>query len=185
MHKLETFCCLLECCGLGCLDVGWWLLVDGRCLLAAANRRTLAAGCPSLFRGCRVGVPAFLSAGSHTGAQAFVPAWARCSALGCLPVLGLVVVDARSVGAVFVPRDPTCLRCARRRSGPRLAGGGVGAGTCEVRAGPCGDAGHWGRPVVDVVVAVALLFKLLVCVAPSFPGVCDLRWVWLWMRSFL
>jgi hypothetical protein len=119
------------------------------------------------------------------GALAFVSAWARCSALGCLPVLGLVVVDARSVGAVFVSRGCTCLGCARRYSGPRLAGGGVGAGTCGVRSGPWGDAGLWGRPVVDVVVAVALLFVLLACVAPSFPGVCDLRWVWHWMRFLL
>jgi hypothetical protein len=72
-------------------------------------------------------------------------------------------VDARAVGAVFVARGPTRLGRARRHSGPRLAGGGVGAGTCGSRAGPWGDAGHLGRPVVDVAVAVALLCVLLAC----------------------
>jgi hypothetical protein len=54
------------------------------------------------------------------------------------------------------------LGCARRRSGPGLAGGGVGAGTCGVRAGHWGDAGRWARPMVIVVVAVNLGFELQV-----------------------
>jgi hypothetical protein len=55
------------------------------------------------------------------------------------------------------------LGCARRRSGPELAGGGVGAGTCGVRAGLWGDARCWARPMVVVLVVVTLGFELQVC----------------------
>jgi hypothetical protein len=54
------------------------------------------------------------------------------------------------------------LGCARRRCGSGLAGGGVGAGTCGVRAGLWGDAGCWARPMVVVVVLVNLGFELQV-----------------------
>jgi hypothetical protein len=55
------------------------------------------------------------------------------------------------------------LGCGRRRSGPGLADGGVGAGTCGVRAGHWGDAGRWARPMVVVLVVVNLGCELQVC----------------------
>jgi hypothetical protein len=62
-----------------------------------------------------------------------------------------------------LPRVRSLLGGLRCRHGRGLAGGGDGAGTSGVRAWLWGDAWRWDRPVVDVVVVVALLFVLLAC----------------------
>jgi hypothetical protein len=125
--------------------------------------RPLAAACRGLVRGGRVGVAAISSVVSQLCLLALVSVWWRCSAIGCLPVLGLVVVDGCAVGTCRLPGARSRLGGSRRRCGPWLAGGGVGAGTRGVRAGLWGDAGSCARPVVDIVVKVALLFVLLAC----------------------
>jgi hypothetical protein len=62
----------------------------------------------------------------------------------------------------LLPEAHLRLGCARRRSGPGLVGGGVGAGTCGVRAGLWGDAGRWARPMVVVLVVINSGFELQV-----------------------
>jgi hypothetical protein len=80
-------------------------------------------------------VAAILSVLSHVGVLALVLEWWRCSAIACLAVLGLVVGDECVVDIVFVARARSHFGCARSRSGPGLADGGVGAGTRGVHAG--------------------------------------------------
>jgi hypothetical protein len=74
----------------------------GGWLLAVVFLRPLAAGCRGLVRGGLVGLAAGLSVVSHVGVLAPVSEWWRCSLIGLLTESGLVVVDERSVGIVFV-----------------------------------------------------------------------------------
>jgi hypothetical protein len=67
------------------------------------------------------------------------------------------------LASCLLPERASRLGCARRRNGPGLAGGGVGAGTFGVRAGLWAGAKSWTQPAVDVVVVVALLFVFLAC----------------------
>jgi hypothetical protein len=71
--------------------------------LVVVFSRALAAACGDLVRGGQVGVTAALSVVSQVRVLALVSVWRRCSAIGCLAVLGLVVVDGCADGTCSLP----------------------------------------------------------------------------------
>jgi hypothetical protein len=62
----------------------------------------------------------------------------------------------------LLPGARSRLGCLRRRGGPWLAGGGVGAGMLGVRAGLWSGSQPWDRLVVVVLVVGNLGFELQV-----------------------